>query len=29
MTVLEDMLVMVIFGIVLLSAAAWSFSKQE
>jgi ABC-2 type transport system permease protein len=29
MTVLEDMLVVVIFGAVLLSIAAWSFSKQE
>ena len=29
MTILEDVLVVVIFGIVLLSIAAWSFSKQE
>jgi len=29
MTILEDMLIVVIFGIVLLSIAAWSFSKQE
>lgn len=29
MTILEDMLIVVIFGIVLLSLAAWFFSKQE
>ncbi len=29
MTVLEDMLVVIIFGAILLSTAAWSFSKQE
>jgi ABC-2 type transport system permease protein len=29
MTILQDMLIVVIFGIVLLSLAAWSFSKQE
>jgi ABC-2 type transport system permease protein len=29
MTILEDMLIVVIFGIVLLSIAVWSFSKQE
>jgi ABC-2 type transport system permease protein len=29
MTILEDMLIVVIFGIILLSIAAWSFSKQE
>jgi ABC-2 type transport system permease protein len=29
MTMLEDMLVVVICGVVLLSLAAWSFSKQE
>jgi ABC-2 type transport system permease protein len=29
MTILEDVLIVAIFGIVLLSIAAWSFSKQE
>lgn len=29
MTVLEDMLVVVVFGIVLLSVATWSFGRQE
>ena len=29
MTILQDMLVVAIFGIVLMSTAAWSFSKQE
>jgi len=29
MTILQDMLIVTIFGIVLLSIAAWSFSKQE
>jgi ABC-2 type transport system permease protein len=29
MTILEDILVVAVFGIVLLSVAAWSFSKQE
>ena len=29
MTFLEDMLIVIIFGILLLSIAAWSFSKQE
>ncbi len=29
MTILEDVLIVAIFGIVLLSIAAWSFSQQE
>jgi ABC-2 type transport system permease protein len=29
MTILQDVLVVAIFGIVMLSLAAWSFSKQE
>ena len=29
MTIIEDVLVVVVFGIVLLSMAVWSFSKQE
>jgi ABC-2 type transport system permease protein len=29
MTILEDMLVVLVLGVVLLLAAAWSFSKQE
>ncbi|MFH1639253.1 MAG: ABC transporter permease [Chloroflexota bacterium] len=29
MTILEDILVVAVFGIVMLSAAAWSFSRQE
>jgi len=29
MTILQDVLVVVVFGIVTLSLAAWSFSKQE
>lgn len=29
MTILEDMLIVAIFGIILLSLAAWFFSKQE
>ncbi len=29
MTILQDMLIVTVFGIVMLSIAAWSFSKQE